>query len=111
MLAALLRVALASGLVAGSAACAPSTVSCGGTDATLCQAVADLAVSRMDRAATGMITRVRLEPVECAPMARSIFRSAWSGAHSCWSVEVTGESSHGGGYVVQLDDGHLEASW
>ena len=72
---------------------------------------AGLAVKQMNLAATGEITGVAVQPVDCVRLATSNFRSAWARATNCWMVEVTGDKSHGGGVVVRWADGRLEPFW
>ncbi len=88
-----------------------NALQCDGTELALCQAVARLAVSRMNLAATGPITHVTLTVGDCGRLARSSFiREAATGT-ACWQVDVVGERSYGGGAVVLQPGGALEAHW
>jgi hypothetical protein len=90
-----------------------SQVDCGGTEAVLCAEVARLAVSRMNRDATGAVSGVALTKfADCERVGRANFLSdKLRFATSCWEVAVTGERSRGGGFVWRNPDGTLEASW
>ena len=86
-------------------------VECDGTGPALCDAVARLAVAQMNLTATGPITQVTLTGGDCETLASSTFQGGLRTADRCWAVEVTGERSHGGGYVGLQPDGTLEPFW
>ena len=89
----------------------PAAPRCGGTDAELCTQVSRLAIAQMNLTATGPITEVVLESVDCARTGRAYFLGDLSEARACWSVTVTGEESHGGGIVVLWPNGDLQPYW
>lgn len=89
----------------------PESLVCGGTEPALCRAVAQLAIAQMNLTATGPITTVTLTQVDCVRTARSNFRQEMATAVDCWTVEVMGERSHGGGLVAHYPDGTLQPYW
>lgn len=89
-----------------------SALECDGTELALCQQVARVAVAQMNLTATGPITEVTLETLDCDEAGRANFHAAaWAGAEACWSLVVTGEKSHGWGFVVLWPNGDLEPFW
>jgi hypothetical protein len=84
---------------------------CAGAEPDLCQRMARVAIAQMNVAATGPITLVVLQPVDCERIARSSFLGDLSGAVGCWVATVTGERSHGGGTIVLWPDGSLKPYW
>jgi hypothetical protein len=87
-----------------------SALECGGTEPELCRQVAQLGIAQMNLAATGPITGVAIEALDCAEGGRANFRD-WRGATTCWSLSITGEKSHGWGFVVLWPNGDLEPFW
>jgi hypothetical protein len=65
----------------------------------------------MNLTATGPITEVALESIDCERTGRSSFLGDLSGASACWRVNVTGKHSHGGGIVVLWPNGDLQPHW
>ncbi len=88
-----------------------SQLDCDGAAPELCQQLARIAISEMNLTATGPITLVVLKPVECVRWAQSNFLGDLSRATGCWTAEVTGEQSRGGGTIVLWPDGSLEPFW
>ena len=89
----------------------PNSLTCGGAEAPLCQAVARLAIAQMNLTATGPVEAVALEPFDCGKGARANFHSEWATATTCWHVTVNGSRSQGGGVVILWPDGNLEPFW
>ena len=109
LLAVVLALAACGGLPAGLSS--GGSLECGGTERALCGAVAELAISQMNLTATGPITAVALSRGDCARAAAAIFTHELDSATDCWRVEVTGERSHGGGWVARFPDGTLKPYW
>ena len=84
---------------------------CGGAAPELCDRLARAAIAEMNLVSTGPITRVVLEQVDCDRWARANFLSEIAKATGCWTADVTGERSHGGGTVVLWPDGSIQAFW
>jgi len=87
------------------------SLECGGTERALCGAVAELAISQMNLTATGPITAVALSRDDCTRAAAATFTHELESATDCWRVEVTGQRSHGGGWVARFPDGTLKPYW
>jgi hypothetical protein len=104
-------VALLTGCDAVSKVLPSPQIDCDGTEPNLCEAVARLAISRMNLVSTGRIVGVELIRADCAALGRSSFQIESRLATDCWRVGVTGEKSHGGGVIVRHPDGGLEANW
>ena len=86
---------------------------CDGQHQAPCRSWRTVAISdRSNLAATGPITAGRAQAGrECVRWARSNFLADLSRATGCWTAEVTGERSRGGGTIVLWPDGSLEPFW
>jgi hypothetical protein len=109
LLGALIAMAACDALPAGIAT--GGSLQCDGTERAVCGAVAELAIAQMNRTATGLITAVALTNVDCVQAARAAFRFEIRSGTRCWTVDVTGDRSRGGGVVAQFGDGTMRAYW